>query len=224
MAKKQKSNNNEQGGRGRRGGRSGRGKSGSKSLLSSVSQKLPSTVSRMGSMSSMSMNNMNAMNNEQKINNVASPGGTVFMIIALIIGLTINISALMWINKLEEINCACSEHWMRTYIKYYLYVLIPLSIINAILTIYRFNSPTYNETFYNYYRIFTFIFGFFGFMNIFIAVIFINKLKEINCVCSEDIKREVYWIYNIILLAIISINLLLALIMLPFLIGMIYKK
>jgi hypothetical protein len=221
MAKKRGSGKSE------RGGRSGRGKNVANSLLSSVSQKLPSTVSRMGSMSMNNMNNMNAMNNnnnEQKIHNVASTGATVFMIIALIIGLTINISALMWVNKLEEINCACSEHWMRTYIKYYLYVLIPLSIINAILTIYRFNSPNYNATFYYYYRIFTFIFGFFGFMNIFIAIIFINKLKEINCVCSEDIKREVYWIYNIILLAIISINLLLALIMLPFLIGMIYKR
>lgn len=197
--------------------------SGPKALMSAVSQKLPGTMKSVSSMGSMSVSNINAANNE-KIEHFASTGGTVFMLIALAIGLSINVSALLWINKLEEINCACSEHWMRTYIKYYLYFLIPLSIVNAILTIYRFNSPEFGASFYKYYRFFTFIFGLFGFANIFIAVIFINKLKEINCVCSEDIKREVYWIYNIILLAIVCINILLTLIMLPFFIGLFYRR
>lgn len=188
------------------------------SLMSSVS-----SLSKMGSMGNAG--NANAVDIAQKVRSAGIMGGSIFTIIALVIGLTINISALIWINKLEEINCECSEHWMRTYIKYYLYVLIPLSIVNAIITIlYRRMWVTYNATFYYYYSIFIFIFGFFGFLNIFIAVIFINKLKEINCVCSEDIKREVYWIYNIILLAIIAINVLFALIMLPFFIGIMSKK
>lgn len=177
------------------------------------------TMKRVSSMGSM---NTNGINNN--VGNTMSFGWTIAMLIALAIGLSINVSALLWINKLEEINCACSEHWMRKYIKYYLYFLIPLSIINAIITIYRFNTPNYSQSFYQNYKIFTHIFGFFGFANIFIAVIFINRLKEINCVCSEDIKREVYWIYNIILLAIICINILFTLIMMPFLIYMLYKK
>jgi hypothetical protein len=49
----------------------------------------------------------------------------------------------------------------------------------------------------------------FGFINIFVVIIFINKLKEINCVCSEDIRREVYYIYNTISLFIIAFYLLL---------------
>ena len=48
----------------------------------------------------------------------------------------------------------------------------------------------------------------FGFANIFIVIIFINRLKEINCECSEDIKREVYWVYNIVLAAIIGLTIL----------------
>ena len=40
----------------------------------------------------------------------------------------------------------------------------------------------------------------------------INRLKEINCECSEDIKREIYWIYNIIVASIIGGALLFALI------------
>lgn len=201
--------------------RRGSKKQNNSSLMSSVS-----SLSKMGSMGNVgNAGNAGNANIAEKVRAAGMMSGSIFTIIALVIGLTINISALMWINKLEEINCACSEHWMRTYIKYYLYVLIPLSIVNAIITIlYRNNTIAYNPTFYYYYSIFIFIFGFFGFLNIFIAVIFINKLKEINCVCSEDIKREVYWIYNIILLAIIAINLLFALIMLPFFIGIMSKK
>ena len=68
------------------------------------------------------------------------------------------------------------------------------------------------------YRGFVGIVSLFGFVNIFIAIIFINKLKEINCECSEDIKREVYWIYNIILASIILLVIIFMLISIPFVI------
>ena len=54
---------------------------------------------------------------------------------------------------------------------------------------------------------------FIGIVNIVIVIIFINKLKEINCVCSEDIVREVYWIYNIILAAILCIYILMLIVL-----------
>ena len=57
--------------------------------------------------------------------------------------------------------------------------------------------------------IFHMIISIFGFINIFIVIIFINKLKEINCVCSEDIRREVYYIYNTISLFLIAFYLFL---------------
>ena len=37
-------------------------------------------------------------------------------------------------------------------------------------------------------------------------------LKEINCECSEDIRREIYWVYNIVQACYISIVLLFAII------------
>jgi hypothetical protein len=54
-----------------------------------------------------------------------------------------------------------------------------------------------------------------GFLNIIISIIFINKLKELNCECSDDIKREVYFIYNIVLAAIIGITVLFTLMAIP---------
>ena len=68
-----------------------------------------------------------------------SPPSSKRILIASIVGgiagIIINISALMWLQKLEELDCACSEHWMRNYIKYYLYVIIPMFFIGLIINI-----------------------------------------------------------------------------------------
>jgi len=138
------------------------------------------------------------------------------VIIGLII-LTINVYAILWINKLDTMNCACSESHMRTYIKYYLYVFIPMICIDILINIYilAFNVSILdlaNNTLYNIYRNIRSVFTIFSIINIVIVIIFINKLKEINCECSEDIVREVYWIYNIVLASYIGIVFLLALI------------
>ena len=139
------------------------------------------------------------------------------MIVGGIVGLIINVSALTWLHKLEEMNCACSEHWMRSYIKYYLYVIIPIFCIGLLINAYLYISDysiidLNNNDVFIFYKSFTNIISIFGLANIVIVIIFINRLKEINCECSEDIKREIYWIYNIILASIIGGTLLFALI------------
>lgn len=138
-------------------------------------------------------------------------------IVSGVIGLMINVSALTWLHKLEEMNCACSEHWMRGYIKYYLYVIIPIFCIGLLINAYLYISDysiidLNNNDVFMFYKSFTNIVSIFGLANIVIVIIFINRLKEINCECSEDIKREIYWIYNIILASIIGGALLFALI------------
>ena len=141
----------------------------------------------------------------------------IAMIVSGIIGLIINVSALTWLHKLEEMNCACSEHWMRGYIKYYLYVIIPIFCIGLLINAYLYISDysiidLNNNDVFVFYKSLTNIVSIFGLANIIIVIIFINRLKEINCECSEDIKREIYWIYNIILASIIGGALLFALI------------
>ncbi len=148
-----------------------------------------------------------AFNNRELI--TKSVGNTIrnFLILNVIIGiviLIINVYAILWIHKLDTINCACSESYMRTYIKYYLYVFIPFICIDILMSLYILTSNTSilelaNNTLYNIYRNMRAVFSIFSIVNIIIVIIFINKLKEINCECSEDIVREVYWIYNIVL-------------------------
>jgi hypothetical protein len=148
-----------------------------------------------------------AFNNRELI--AKNVGNTIrnFLILNVIIGiviLVINVYAILWIHKLDTINCACSESYMRTYIKYYLYVFIPFICIDILMSLYLLTSNTSildlaNNTLYNIYRNIRAVFSIFTIVNIVIVIIFINKLKEINCECSEDIVREVYWIYNIVL-------------------------
>jgi hypothetical protein len=150
----------------------------------------------------------------------------LFAIFVGLLGLIVNIYALVWIFKLEEIpECKCSESWMRTYIKYYLHASIPVMIISSLLYMYLYSNnftpdDLANNSLFGAYRIFAGFVSLFGFANIVIAIVFINKLKEINCECSEDIKREIYYIYNIIGALFVGLALLLAFIGLPVLLSM----
>lgn len=143
----------------------------------------------------------------------------LFAILIGLIALVINVYAIIWIYKLESIDCKCSNSWMRLYIKYYLHVIIPVMFISLLINIYLyFNNMTYRDitsSLFSFYRVFVGFVNFLGFLNIIISIIFINKLKEINCECSEDVKREVYFIYNIVLASIISITILLLLMSIP---------
>ena len=138
-----------------------------------------------------------------------------------IIALIINVYALVWIMKLEAIpECKCSDNWMRLYIKYFLHVYIPILIISIILYVYLYSfglgpNDLNNNSVFVAYRMFVGIVGLFGFANMIIAIIFINKLKEINCECSEDVKREIYFIYNIVLASFMAVIILLGLIAFP---------
>lgn len=147
---------------------------------------------------------------------MGTTGFNAFFVLLIIVSLAIlliNINAIIWINKLEDIKCACSESWMRSYIKNFLYIFILFSVLNIALTIYMYSNNFDNikipTSLSLVISIFHMIISIFGFINIFIVIIFINKLKEINCVCSEDIRREVYYIYNTISLFLIAFYLFL---------------
>ena len=135
------------------------------------------------------------------------------------IGLIINVYAIIWIYKLETIDCKCSNTWMRMYIKFFLHVIIPVMVIQMLVNIYLYsNNMLPNDITNDMFSLYKMIVGFvniLGFLNIVISIIFINKLKEMNCECSEDIQREVYFIYNIVLASIIGIFILMAFMAIP---------
>jgi hypothetical protein len=143
----------------------------------------------------------------------------LFATILGFIGLIINVYAIIWIYKLETIDCKCSDTWMRMYIKFFLHVIIPVMVIQMLVNIYLYsNNMSANDITNDMFSLYKMIVGFvniLGFLNIVISIIFINKLKEMNCECSEDIQREVYFIYNIVLASIIGIFILMAFMAIP---------
>jgi len=159
------------------------------------------------------------MSFQDSINAQKKTSISMFAIFIGLIALIINVYAIVWIYKLETIDCKCSNNWMRTYIKYYLHAIIPIMSITLLINIYLyFNDLTYRDItndLFTAYRVIAGFVNFFGLVNIIISIIFINELKKINCECSEDIKREVYFIYNIIMASIISISILIALMSIP---------
>jgi len=125
-----------------------------------------------------------------------------------IVVIAINFFALMWIHHLEEIACKCSENWKRDYIKYFLYVFFGMVIARMIV------FAVTGQTLLQQNMLLTsimLIYYAFSIVNIFVSIIYINELKNINCECSEDVRREVYFYYNIVRLALFGIMMLLLL-------------
>ena len=155
----------------------------------------------------------NISNNLDKI----KKGGLLGAIVGNIFGIAIAIMAYTWLVNLEKINCACSESWMRKYIKYYLTAYLALFGVSLFVNIAIYLlDMNLNEIRANPFLIIfntlISIFNIFAIPNIIISIIFITKLKEMNCECSEDIKREVYWVYNIVLASVLALTVLMLLV------------
>jgi hypothetical protein len=115
------------------------------------------------------------------------------------ISLAISIMVLTWIHKLEETACKCSEDFKRDYIKYYFYVYIALytlMYINAMYVIFSGKIGASNVFVGLMLSIIQYILPVFGLLNMIFSIMYIWRLKEINCKCSEDIRREIYYVLN----------------------------
>jgi hypothetical protein len=158
----------------------------------------------------------NISNNLDNLDKIKK-GGLLGAIVGNIFGIAIAIMAYTWLVNLEKINCACSESWMRKYIKYYLTAYLALFGVSLFVNIAIYLlDMNLNEIRANPFLIIfntlISIFNIFAIPNIIISIIFITKLKEMNCECSEDIKREVYWVYNIVLASVLALTVLMLLV------------
>ena len=143
---------------------------------------------------------------------------TVVIVVLSLFSIIINFLALLWIQKLDNIpDCTCSEDWKRKYIKYFLYAYFIILTISIFMNVYLLISNETMESLkssymYHIYNAITFIFGIFGVFNLFVSIYYINDLKNTHCECSEDIRREIYYYYNIIRLCLMILFIILTLI------------
>lgn len=141
-------------------------------------------------------------------------------LVVSVIAVVINIMGFVWIKNLEDISCKCSENWMRDYIKYFLIAYFVINTINLTLSLYINSIKNKEAVFmsilknplYMLWSGLVMLYSVFAFINIFVVITYIQKLKEVNCECSEDVKREIYWYYNIIIISVVALFILLSLI------------
>lgn len=136
------------------------------------------------------------------VNTVA---GVISIIFALAI-ISLHVVVLTYIYKLERINCPCAEHPYRDYLKYYIMVSIVLLTANMFVP---FLEPNATAS------------GFIGFFLLLwvcatvvfyvLAIQYVRYLVKAKCACSEDVRRQVLYVWAILELCLIGVLFLLPL-------------
>lgn len=103
-----------------------------------------------------------------------------------------NIILILWINKMEENNCICSEDWKRPLIKYWaIFSLFYYAVIFSLKILGFWEGKESNVS-----SLFLAILYLFSFLNTLAILYYISNLKDIKCECSEDMKRELVYVFE----------------------------
>lgn len=127
----------------------------------------------------------------------------VFIIIYLITFIFIIIlhySMYTWTEELEKNGCECSDLWHRNVIHWVALILLIAFGIKVVFLIANIRSNVFN--------VFSILVGILQICYIVFIFDYITKLKELECKCSEDWKREYGYISSIIYIVIYGISLL----------------
>ena len=111
-----------------------------------------------------------------------------------------------YINKLEKIGCACAEMKNRKFLKNfallgaaYLFVTMLISPSSAVKMFGKAGAFVYWGV--------SLLFILFSLVFYVLALLYVRKLIKEKCECSEDVRREVLYIYSIVEIVLISIAL-----------------
>lgn len=120
-----------------------------------------------------------------------------------------------YLDKLEKIGCACAEHPYRKFIKGYTVFAIVFLIVTIVFPP-ALATKTLGETVGKLYGLLTIPYYIATVVFFVLALIYARYLMKEKCKCSEDIRREILYIWSILEIVIIS-----ALFLIPILGGVI---
>jgi hypothetical protein len=119
----------------------------------------------------------------------------IIVTVLTVIELVIYGKTLEWLLNLEKIDCKCSDDTRKTFIKIWIQIYIGFSIVVYTMNMYFLligKSVPKN----NILGLIKSVIGIFSMANLILSIQYIQNLKDIDCKCSENISREVYFIYN----------------------------
>ena len=124
----------------------------------------------------------------------------IVALIILVLVLVLHYSMYTWTEELEKNGCECSDLWHRNVIHWVALILLIAFAIRVVFLIANIRSNVFN--------VFSILVGILQFCYIVFIFDYITKLKELECKCSEDWKREYGYISSIIYIVIYGISLL----------------
>jgi uncharacterized membrane protein len=131
------------------------------------------------------------------------------------IGIILLVTTYMYIDKLEKIGCPCADHPYRNFIKKYCIFAIVFLLVTMFFpasSAVQLLGPI-GATAYMFVKVAYVIATVIFFV---LALIYVRYLMKEKCKCSEDIRREVLYIW-----AILEIVILGALVVIPLIITII---
>jgi NhaP-type Na+/H+ or K+/H+ antiporter len=126
---------------------------------------------------------------------------TYVIIITLVI--ILHYSMFSWTNELEKTGCECSDLWHRNIIHWIALIMLVFIAVNMLLLIAKVRS-----------QLFSAFAGLIGVVNVFYIILiydYISKLKNLECKCSEDWKREYGYIGSIVYMSFYGLIMLILL-------------
>lgn len=118
------------------------------------------------------------------------------IIITLVI--TLHWSMYTWTNALEKEGCECSDMWHRKTINVIAIILLSIVVVNIVITLLKVDN-----------QVLKYVKSFGGLLILFyyICIIdYVRKLKDKECECSDDWKREYGYMFSLIMLVIIVLG------------------
>jgi len=127
----------------------------------------------------------------------------LFTFITGSLGIFLLILTYTYIDKLEKIGCACADHPYRNFIKKYCLFAIAF-ILLSILFPPALAGRVLGLGLGTVYMLVKVLFGIASIVFFVLALIYVRYLMREKCKCSEDIRREVLYVWSIVEIVIVA--------------------
>jgi hypothetical protein len=126
---------------------------------------------------------------------------SIFTAVWNMIGVIVLLVIYSYIDKLEKINCDCAVHPNQKFIKNYIVFAVVFLLITAFLPPSRVNNM-FGPMYVVVYQVLTFIFAIATFVFYIIAMRYARYLMVEKCKCSEDMRREVMYVWSLLMVVL----------------------
>jgi MFS family permease len=128
-----------------------------------------------------------------------------------VLGIFLLAMTYMYIDKLEKLGCACAEHKYKRFIKGYSIFAIVFLVITMVFPP-AVAAKTFGTTVGQVYALISIPYYIATIIFFILALIYVRYLMREKCKCSEDVRREILYVWAILEIVLISAFFLIPLI------------